>query len=193
MKRYLIGSLVGAILVFGWQSVAHMFMHHHDAAYMPVPNQESVINSLSTMFKEEGQYLIPRSDPNASEEEMQKYDEGMKGKPWAMVTYHPSYENNMGTAILRSFVTALISVLLFIWIMGRNQDDRKSIFLKCIAYGFAMFMFVWYNQNIWMQTPWDVLKGELIDLLVAWGLCGAWLSWYLRRKESRKRKNVAVA
>jgi hypothetical protein len=39
-----------------------------------------------------------------------------------------------------------------------------------------------------MQTPWDVIKGELIDLLVAWGLCGLWLGWWLNR---RKKTNTA--
>lgn len=183
MKRIIIGSLVGAILVFGWQSVAHMFMHHHDSAYKPAANQENVIASLSTMFKEEGQYLVPRPQPNASEEDMQKYDESMKGKPWAMVVYHPSYENNMGSAILRSFTTALLCVALFIWILGRNPGSFSTIFLKSLGIGFFAYLFVWYNQNIWMQTPWDVTKGELIDLLVAWGLCGLWLGWWLNRNK----------
>ena len=181
MKRILIGALVGGILVFAWQSIAHMFMHHHDAAFKTVENQENVIKAISTLFKEEGQYLIPRTAPNASQEDMQKYDDAMKGKPWAMVVYHPSYENNMGSAIFRSLTTALICVALFIWILGKNPGSFSTVFLKSLGFGFLVFMYVYYNQNIWMQTPWSVISGELIDLLVAWGLCGLWLGWWLNR------------
>lgn len=181
MKRILIGTLVGAILVFGWQAAAHMFMHHHDDAFKKVANQEAVLSALSGMFAEEGQYLIPRTDPNASQEEMAKQNEAMKGKPWALVTYHPSFENNMGTSILRGFSTALLSVLIFIWLIGRNPGGFGNIFLKGLAFGFVMFMYIHYNANIWMLTPWSVIKGELIDLLVAWGLCALWLGWWLNR------------
>lgn len=193
MKRYLLGSLVGAILLFGWQSVAHMFLHYHDVAYKQVANQENVIQNFSTIFKEEGQYLIPAPDPKASQEEMEKFAEGMKGKPWAMVIYHPTSETNMGTAVLRSFCTAFLSVLIFIWILGKSQDSGTSIFLKSLALGFIMFMFVWYNQNIWMHVPWDVIKGELIDLLIGWGLCGVWLGWFLKRRDNPSNRLTRAA
>jgi hypothetical protein len=140
-----------------------------------------VINTLSGIFKEEGQYLIPRSEANASEEDEQKYMEALKGKPWALVTYHPSYENDMGMSAFRGFTTALLSVLIFIWLIGRNPGNLGTVFLKGVGVGFLMFLFVYYNQNIWMQTPWSVIRGELIDLLVAWGLCGLWLGWWLNR------------
>lgn len=108
MKKATIGAVVGAILVFGWQAVSHMFLHHHDEAYRQVAGQDNVIQTLSSVFKEDGQYLIPRSDPNASQDDMAKYDEAMKGKPWALVTYHSNYINDMGMAIARSYTTACL-------------------------------------------------------------------------------------
>lgn len=186
MKRYFIGALVGAILLFGWQSIAHTVMHHHDPAYRTVPNQEQVLSTLSGIFKEEGQYFLPMHDVNASTEEQERFMENMKGKPWAQVVFHPRWEYNMGSAMLRSFTTAFLCVLIFIWILGRNPGTYGNIVLKSVGLGSAMFMFVWYNQNIWMQTPWEVLQGELIDLLVGWGLCGLWLGWWLNRKTGRR-------
>src|SRR4051812_27894628 len=106
MKRAIIGALVSAILVFGWQAVSHMFLRYHDSAYRQVPNQDNVIQTLSTVLKEDGQYLVPRSNPAASQEEMARFDEGMKGKPWALVTFHSADKSNMGLAAIRSFVTA---------------------------------------------------------------------------------------
>ena len=187
MKKLIIGSLVGAVLLFGWQAVAHMFMHHHDAAYKQVPNEAAVLSALSSI-QQEGQYMVPGMDMNASQEEMQKADEAMRGKPWAMITYHPVYEADMAVSSIRSFVTALLCVLIFIAIVGTHQRSFGRVFLKALGLGFLTWMLVWYNQNIWMQTPWDVIRGELIDLLAGWALVGLWLGWYLTRNTNGSAK-----
>ena len=182
MKRLLIGALVGAILVFGWQAVGHMMLSYHDDAYKQVPEEQNVMSTLTSALKEEGQYMIPGINPNATPEEEQAQMEQGVGKPWALIQYHPVATNDMGMRALRSFTTAFLSVLIFIWLLGKNPGDFGTVLLKALAVGLLMFVFVWYNQNIWMETPWGVIKGELIDLLVAWGLCGVWLGWWLNRK-----------
>lgn len=192
MKRYIIGALIGAILVFGWQAVAHMFMHHHDEAFKKAPNQESLITTLSGTIKEEGQYLIPTTDVKASEEEKQQYTELMKGKPWALVTYHPSLENDMGIAVLRSFSTAFLSVLLLIFLLGRNPGNFGTIFLKGLAAASLMFIYVYYNKSIWIHTPWSALRPELIDLLMSWSLCSLWLGWWLNKKSNHVRNGSSA-
>lgn len=81
MKKVLIGTLVGAILVFGWQAVAIMAMHYHDAKYAAPANDGAVLTVLSTNIMEEGQYFVPAINMKASAEEKQKFADGMKGKP----------------------------------------------------------------------------------------------------------------
>lgn len=182
MKKTIIGVLVGSILVFGWQSVSHMFLHYHDTAYRQIANQDAVIQTLSGIFKEEGQYLVPRPDPSLSQEEMQQYNDAMRGKPWAMITYHPSEDSDMGMAVLRGFTTAILSVFLFMFLIGSTPGNFFTVLLKGLAIGVFAFAFVHYNTNIWLQTPWEVIRPELIDLLIEWGLCGIWLGWWLNRK-----------
>jgi hypothetical protein len=184
MKRAILGALVGAILVFGWQAVSHMFLHHHDAAYKQVAGQDAAIQTLSGIFKEDGQYLVPRSNPNSSQEEMARYDAGMQGKPWALVTWHQAEHTDMAMAALRSFTTAFLCVLIFIWLIGK-PPGFGSVLAKSIGIGIFVFLFVYYNSNIWLQTPWEVIRPELIDLLAAWGLCGIWLGWWLNRRKQR--------
>lgn len=186
MKKAIVGALVGAVLVFGWQAVSHMFLHHQDAAYKQVAGQESVIQTLSGIFKEDGQYLVPRSSPNSSQEEMAKFNEGMQGKPFAIVTYHSADKSNMGMSVARSFTTAFLSVLIFILLIGKNPGSFFSIFIKSIGIAIFVFLFVYYNSNIWLQTPWEVIRPELIDLLAAWGLCGIWLGWWLNKGRERR-------
>ncbi len=189
MKKFLIGSLVGAILVFGWQSVAHMFLSYHNDAYQQTGNDAAILNALSSANLAEGQYFVPGINMDATPEQQQQFSDSMKGKPWAQITYHPSFEEDMGMSILRSFVTAFICVSIFIAILGKQPGSFVTIFLKSIGVGFLMFSFIWYNQNIWIQTPWNVIKGEMIDDLASWGLCGLWLGWWLNKisKSPRSR------
>jgi hypothetical protein len=186
MKKYFVGAIVGAILVFGWSAVAHMLMHHHDAAYKQVANQDAAMQSLSQFFTEDGQYMIPSHGPDASPEEQQKFMENMNGKPWAMVVYHTKWNNDMGMSMARSFATAFLCVLIFIFLLGKAPGGFGTVFMKGLGLGFLAFLYVWYNQNIWMQLPWEVIQGELIDLLASWGLCGLWLGWWLNRTTPRK-------
>lgn len=86
-------------MVFGWQLVAHMALRHHDAYYKPSANDEAVLNALSANMKEEGQCYVPAINMNATAEEQQKLTDSRKGKPWAIIAYHPSFDENMGSNI----------------------------------------------------------------------------------------------
>ena len=185
MKKAIVGAFVGAILVFSWQAVSHLFLHHHDSAYRQIPGQENVMQTLSAIFKEDGQYLIPRSNPNGSQEEMARFNEAMRGKPWTLVTWHQADRSDMGMSALRSFTTAFLSVLILILILGKRPGSFFSIFFKCIGIAAFVFLFVYYNSNIWLQTPWEVIRPELMDLMVVWGVCGIWLGWWLNAGKER--------
>ena len=180
MKKLLIGSFVGAIILFGWQAISWTVSGIHDKAYQYLPNQDVILQGLSSQIPGEGQYMIPRSAPKASNEDMQKFNENMQGKPWAVITYHNSFNNDMGTAMLRGFLISFVSVLLVCLVIRRFDPAYKnfiSISTSVLTFGVVCFIYVWYSQHNWFETPWDVLWGELIDLFVSWALCGVWLGW----------------
>src|SRR4051794_33186262 len=142
MKKAVVGALVGAILVFAWQAVSHMFLHHHDAAYRQVAGQDNVLQGLSQVFKEDGQYLIPRSSPNSSPEEMARFNEAIQRKPWALVTWHNTDKSNMAMSAARSYTTAFFSVLIFILLIGKKPGSFFNIFIKSIGIAIFVFLFV---------------------------------------------------
>lgn len=184
MKKTIIATLVGAIIIFAWQSVAWVLLKHHDAAYKQVANQDSVMNSLNSFFTEEGQYVIPRADANASQKDQAEFTEKNIGKPWALVTYHKAYKGDMNAALVRGFLISLVCVGLFVWLIGNNPGNMLTIIMKSIGVGLFAFLFVWYNGHNWFDTPWSVLHGELLDLVVGWGLCGIWLGWWLNKQKT---------
>ncbi|HEX6847144.1 MAG TPA: hypothetical protein VF144_09210 [Chitinophagaceae bacterium] len=182
MKKLIIGALVGSLIVFGWQTISWTIMKSHDQEYKQVPNQDAVISSLSSQLSGEGQYMIPRADVNASTKEMQEFEKKMidEKRPWAVVTYHSAYNTNMTMNIIRGFLSILISLFLVCWVLIKQNSTFGSTFMSTLFIGLAGYLFIPYSGHIWFQTPGAMTN--LVDVIVAWGVCGIWLGWWLNRK-----------
>jgi hypothetical protein len=182
MKKLIIGALVGSLIVFGWQTISWTIMKSHDQEYKQAPNQDAVISSLSSQLTAEGQYMIPRANVNASTEEMEEFGKRMldEKKPWAVVTYHPAYNANMMMNIIRGFLSILIGLFMVCWVLIKQNSTFGTTFMSALFIGLAGYLFIPYSGHIWFQTPGAMTN--LVDVIVAWGVCGIWLGWWLNRK-----------
>lgn len=180
MKKLIIGSLVGGILVFAWQSLSWTVLNLHSKEYQKAPSQDSIISYLSSQLKD-GQYAIPTADESATTEEREQLFERMQGKPWAVINYHEKYDVDMAGNIIRGLIVSLIAVFFVCWILLKNTSSSfGSTMVSTILIGLAGYLFIPYSGYIWFQNPGALTT--LIDTLVAWGLCGLWLGWWLNRK-----------
>jgi len=182
MKKWIIGSLVGAIIVFVWQAASWMFLGIHNGHMKYTPAQQQIISTLSSSLTEDGMYFMPASKPGASREEMENDMKEMAGKPWAMVTYGKSFNDDMIMPMITGFIVDIILVVLLISILTRGGlPGFTGIFTGAIAVGVFSFLWSHYMLRNWYNVPWSAIQGFLIDAIVAWGLCGLWLGWWLRR------------
>jgi len=72
MKKWIIGSFVGAIIAFAIQftSWAVLEMHLGESKYTPA--QDTILSFLSSTIKDEGVYMLPTVPPGSSMDEGQK-------------------------------------------------------------------------------------------------------------------------
>ena len=183
MKKLIIGSLVGAVLLFSWQSLSWTVLQLHESEIKYTPAQDTILNVMSKSITEDGQYGLPSLAPGYSHKEMEDFGKKMEGKPWALVSYNKALKSDMAMQILRGFLICLICVLLVCTIIGRMGNKRFiSVFATTLYMGIICFLFVWYTGHNWMGTSWGVLKPELLDDLASWGLTGIWLGWWYSRK-----------
>lgn len=184
MKKWLIGSLVGGILVFLWQFLSWVILPLHSGEAKYTPAQTEVMNAISASIKEDGMYMIPTAPPEASSmEEHEKLAKEMDGKPWATVIYRSAYKNDMVMPMVRGLLVDIVLVFLLIYILTRGATPTSMrIFAASIALGLFTFLVGPYTMHNWFQTPSETYTGHLIDGFVAWGLCGLWLGWWLNRK-----------
>jgi mannose/fructose/N-acetylgalactosamine-specific phosphotransferase system component IID len=180
MKKLLIGTLVGGLLVFGWQTLSWTMLNLHEAEYKQAPGQDAVISSLSNQLTEDGQYFIPQPNTGATAKEKEDFTKNLEGKPWAVVNFHKAYKVDMTTNIIRGLLTALIAVFLVCWILSKQNSTFATTFISCLLIGLVGYLFIPYSGHIWFETP--GARTHLIDTFVAWGLCGIWLGWWLNRK-----------
>jgi hypothetical protein len=183
MKNRIIAALVGGIIIFLWQFLSWSAMGIHKGEMKYHPKQTEIMSTLSANITEDGVYMIPNLAPGSTRADEEKLMEEMKGKPTASVMYIKSYENNMVRSMIRGFLVDVFLVYLLIYIMTRGGTPP---FVRVIAASVSTGLFTWlwgpYTAHIWFNYPWDAISGHLIDAIIAWGICGIWLGWYLNRR-----------
>ena len=183
MKKWLIGSFVGAILVFLWQFLSWTILPVHSGEAKYSPAQTEILNSLSASIKEDGVYMLPTVQPGASMDDHEKMMKDMEGRPWATVIYRTSYKGDMVMPMVRGFLVDWFLVFTLIYILTRGgTPTRIRILAGSVAVGLFTFMAGPYTMHNWFQTPTEAYIGHLLDAFVAWGLAGIWLGWWLNRK-----------
>ena|ERR1700712_1753593 len=184
MKKLLIGSFVGAILLFGWQAVSWTVIGVHDNSFKYSPNQDSIMSYLEKNLSGEGDYLLPAADPKLSKKEKMKQQEARMTQPWAGINFHQTHEADMPIVMLKGFINCFICALLACLVIRKFDVRYKtffSLFTAALTFGVISFLFIWYTQHNWFQTTWEFLWGEMIDNLIGWGLVGVWLGWYFKK------------
>lgn len=178
MRKQLIALIVGALILFFWQFLSWSVINVHGAESQYTPNQDAILEVLSQNL-EEGQYMLPTYPPGASSEEAMRAMEEAAGKPWATINYHESMDMGMGLNLVRGFVVDFLAVFLLVWLLSKfEQVDFRNALLASLAVGLIGYLTIPYLNSIWFKTN---TIGYVVDLLVQWGLIGAWLGWYMPR------------
>lgn len=180
MKKIAIGAIVAGIIIFVWQTLSWTVLELHASNQQYTPKQDSILSYLGSQLPGEGGYYLPMAPKGTSFEEMEKLTNAAIGKPWAQVYYHQSLEYNMGSNIVRGFLTDIVLMFLFCWILSKFKTNSFSTtFIACLFMGIIVFCNSLYTIHIWYKV-FD-LNAHLTDYLISWGAAGLWLGWWMNR------------
>lgn len=184
MKKMIIGAVVGGIILFAWQFLTWGALNLHEKQQQYTPKQDSILAYLGTQFSEDGAYFMPTFKPGTSNSEMEAQMKAMEGKPWAQVVYHKKMDGmdkmfmNMG----RSLVVDIVVIWLLCWLLTKiTVPSFGTVFMGTLGTGLIVFLNAPYVMHIWYGS-FD-LMAHFTDTLVAWGVTGLWLGWWLTRKK----------
>jgi hypothetical protein len=187
MKKTIIGSIVGALIIFIWQFLSFGLINFHKAGQDYTDKQDAIMSFLNNQGLKEGGYVMPTVPSTASRDEMEKSMEATNGKPWAKIEYHNVAENSAGAMtmnMVRGFLVNFVIVLLFCWMISKmTAPSFGTIATAAIVVGLIAFLNQPYTGFIWYKI-FDIWA-YFLDAVVAWGLTGLWLGWWLRRGRSQ--------
>ena len=179
MKRLLIASLVGSLILFAWQSLSWTALGIHNGQIAYTDKQDDILKALADSGVQPGFYFLPTVAPGG---DSQAVMDAALGKPWARLSYFESLENNMGMNMFRGWVISFASAFLLAWILSQMAGlSMKTAVISGLSVGMIAWMMVTYQESIWFET--DAMP-QLLDAFIQWGLVGAWMGYYLPKTKS---------
>jgi hypothetical protein len=171
MKKKLLFSLIGAIIIFAWQFLSYAMPNFHKSASAYTPLQDSIIQMLQKQGLSEGMYMLGQPNPSLSQAEQQAEMDKMEGKPWATLNYHQQNNMSMGMNMARGFMVCFVISFLLFWLLlqQKNPTLLNRIYLS-LAVGLIGFFFVPYTNFIWYKAP-DIFA-HFADAIVPWLILG---------------------
>ena len=180
MKRTLIASIVGALILFFWQflSQAALDLHKNEHQYAAV--QDTILSAIANSGLKAGKYVMPLADPSLGYEAQMKLAQENIGKPMVILDYKVAQEANMGMNMLRGVLVNILIMFLFITVLGKaGATGFKTIFTAALSVGMIGFLNHAYTNYIWYHST-DIFM-DLLDAVAGWGLSGLWLGYYLKK------------
>ena len=195
MKKFIIGSLVGTVLIFFWSFFSWEMLPIHVHSFNYTPKQDSVMKMLDKALPASGAYLLPTADnrnvESVNSAYMKAMEENMKnmtGKSSAMIFYTKQTPAMDPMQIVRGILIDLFAVMSAIIILVLAKDRLRTFFMRfwvILLIGFIVALNSYLLDWNWMGFPWHFIKRELVDVFVEWGLVGLWLAWYFKPAKAK--------
>lgn len=180
MKKHLLFSIYGALIIFIWQFLSYAATGIHSAATRYTPHQDEILAKFQELGLEEGMYILGQPDPAAAEgtDSMDAY----MNKPWATLNYQKDMSPDMLMPMIRGLLVCFVISFLLFWVMSRQKNSTLSErLLTSLAIGVIGFFFTPYTNFIWYKNP-DIW-GHLLDAFVPWLLLGFVAHLMLKNKD----------
>ncbi|HTB32644.1 MAG TPA: hypothetical protein VK808_11490 [Bacteroidia bacterium] len=190
MKKFIIGSLVGTVLIFVWSFLSWEMLPIHVHSFNYTPKQDSVMKMLDRALPASGAYMLPTADNRKVESVTSDYkkamDQNMKdmaGKSSAIIFYTKQTPGMDPMQIVRGLLIDLFAVMSAAIILLLAEDKLRTFFMRfwvILLIGFIVALNSYLLDWNWMGFPWHFIKRQLVDICVEWSLVGLWLAWYLK-------------
>ena len=188
MIRYLIGSLVSAMVLFFWgfvfwglSPIPYMFMHRFN-------DQGEVAKTLERNAPESGAYYLPfPGDAKSTDPEVVKsLQENSRKGPLVEVQYNKDgveMDSPVGYAV--GFGQILLSCLLvglLLWMALPNLKAYPARVLFVFLAGVFASAAITLAEPIWFHHPWQGVVNVAVHHLVGWLLAGLVMGLVMRPK-----------
>ena len=192
MKKIIIATLVGGIILFVWNALSWMVMPTHLHTFQHSNSQDAILASLKSSGLATGAYMMPSVDNTnvgAFDSDYHKKSkenaEANVGKPMATIFYNESMPGMDIGQILRGLLYSLIAVFCVCLLLSLAYQSNASFLMR---WWMVMLIAIVYTMmgplmmHNWMMEPWQYTQGFICDAFIGWGLTGLWLAKYMAKE-----------
>lgn len=184
MKKILIGTILGGIVLFVWQYAAWEFLGIHDMKQEPVLVDEAkVVEALAGNPR--GVYWIPgikQADRKEQGDAYKAWEKRHEAGPVAFLNYDPAGSTAMnGTTMAMGAAATLLSALMVVLLLsaaGIGSYMGRVLFVTGFGVFLALMMDV--QGHVWMNHPMDWTKGNVLDHIAGMAIMGVVVSFIVK-------------
>ncbi len=185
MKKILLGALVGAVVLFTWSFVSHVFLPLGHIGIQQVPNEDPILEAMRANIQQPGLYFLPGLHPSQYEDEAARKGWAEKAvRGFAIVIYQLSAQEMTTGQLVTEFVSnlllAFLAALLVSHIGGSFIWRTLAVGLMGLIAGLDVYVSYWN----WFKFPSDYTLAVMFDQLVGFLLMGAVLSLMVKKSEA---------
>lgn len=176
MKKFILGTLAGAIIAQVWGVFSWMVLPWHNLDFRQFANESAVADVIRAEAKESGLYTLPNMDPSTHSDEaaMKAWNDRAQRGPFAFISLKAEgIEPGMGKAMGLGFVLNATMAAILFWML--TQTSIQSFLGQAFFLGVAGFVGAMYphlsNWN-WWHFPASYCIVGVVDLFVTWFLAG---------------------
>ena len=182
--RIAVGTLIAAVILFGWGAASWMVLPYHDATMHQIPAEEQFIEHVRAKNLEPGVYWYPghSMDREPTPEEIAVWEQRHKEGPIGMLVVQPGVEPMDPKVFAGGIALYLLQALLMA--AAAIPHLKRCITKILFVLGFGLFLCLagpLTNWN-WMQMPLDFEIANCLDALISWTIVGIVYSKLLDKK-----------
>jgi hypothetical protein len=173
MKRILLAAVVGGIVLFVWGGLSHTVLLI-GTGFSPLPDEDTVVKTLSSSVKEKGLYFFPGKDFHHSTPEQEAaWLEKFRTGPTGMIIYRPVggepfSASKLLVQLLNNFATALVVSFVASRIVASYRMRVLAITLLGLMACSAVSSIYWN----WYEFPTSFFVAQILDQVVGCFLAG---------------------
>jgi hypothetical protein len=188
--RIAVAALLGAIVLFLWQFLAHMVLPIGEMGFRQPQNEDVVLQAVTTGLPAPGIYYLPSVAPEKMGDEavMKAWAEKAKKNPWVFAVVNPPPEGDpmsMAPHLIKQFIVNLICAFLVAWMLAALPWTLGMRVAGAFVFGIFGWLANIVPQWNWYRFPTDFMIANLLEQGIGWLLAGVLIAWWLGRTENR--------
>ena len=128
MGRKLLAGILGGLAFFAWSFIAHVVLPLGQTGTQPIPNEQTVLDSMKTNITADGFYFFPTNGlpQNATQSQRMAAMRELASKHYAgpagILIYHPVQSMALNPSqLLTEAGTNILQVLLAVFLLGQTS------------------------------------------------------------------------